>query len=148
MAIVALGRTVMPLSLAVGGNIGAAKHRQCANDERGAEQDLESMLRDGALSQEVHREGAEESAGERAVTEVFDQSRVHRLLSPVDEDTSGLHEEGRHEVRRDGSCWGDPEDEDQHRCHEGPTAHAREANEETYDGASEHQVKVDVHASP
>ena len=68
-------------------------------------------------------------------------SQVHRR-------PKWAHHDCRHQVTGDRRRRLDPEEQDQHRRHQRATTGASHANQETDHGASEHNIRIDVHLYP
>ena len=99
------------------------------------------------VAHEVQQVGAEEGGRDRADHHPADQPQVDRPGAEVDERADRAHHERGDEVAGDRGRRRDPEQQDQHRRHQGAAAGAGHADEQADDRAAENDVRVDVHGS-
>jgi len=127
-----------------------AQHHGTGPDEQGrAEHGLDPVLggqRLGrrAVPEQVQQVGADEGHRHRAAHQPADQLEVDGALADVDGGAEGPHDHGGDQVTGDRGGRLDPEQQNEHRSHQGPAAGPGQADQETHDRAAQNDVGIDV----
>ncbi len=123
----------------------ADDHRAGSYQQRRTESDFDVVHRGLGVADQVQEVGAEERGRHRSDHHPADQLEVDRPGPEVDERAEGPHDDGGHEVARDGAPRLDVEEQDQHRRHQRSSARAGHSNEHSDNRATQNDVGIDVH---